>query len=418
MIKKRLFPNNVTLISQKIEKSGTVAVGFYFSVGSRYEKEGERGISHFCEHLLFKGTKGRTRRELVCSFDRMGGMVNAFTERDDVCVYAVVPSSKENFSLTMDILCDMSCNCVFPADEVEKERSVVENEILAVEDDPEESSLDAFAGTVWKDSGLGQTITGSVRDVENLDVKKIREWYEKYFVHGFLTVFVCGDFDEETAVMALENLPVHADRPFELDFRSVWNSGNYFEKSRFGQQQIYFSYPLDPVFDEKTYWTLAVFNALCGDSMGSRLFESLREKNGLCYSVYSFYSFYKDNGLWACYVSCEKADVEKTLVLVQQEIASLIENGLSDSEISDAKGHLCGEETMGESDMEYVMRRLQKHYFLGLPMLELDQIVASIRDVQKNDIMDLAKKILKKDSRTILVYGKKLSKKKQRKVIL
>ena len=132
MIQKTVLSNNINLISQQIESARTVAVGFYFSVGSRYEKAGERGISHFCEHLLFKGTKRFSRREISRSFDKMGGTVNAFTERDDVCVYAVVPSSDENFSLAMDILCSMSSECNFPCDEVEKERSVVENEILAV----------------------------------------------------------------------------------------------------------------------------------------------------------------------------------------------------------------------------------------------------------------------------------------------
>ncbi|MBR6080778.1 MAG: insulinase family protein [Treponema sp.] len=417
MIQKTVLSNNINLISQQIESARTVAVGFYFSVGSRYEKPGERGISHFCEHLLFKGTKKFSRRDISRAFDRMGGTVNAFTERDDVCVYAVVPSSDENFSLAMDILCSMSSECIFPEDEVEKERSVVENEILAVEDDPDESSLDELAGMVWKDSQLGQTITGTVADVDSITVEKIRDWYEKYFVHGKLTVFVSGNFDFDFAEKALSNLPVHKSSVADFENAFVWNSGISFVESKFGQQQIYVAYPIEKSFTEKSYWAMCIFNAMCGDTMGSRLFEVLREKNGLCYSVYSFYSRYDDNGIWSCSVSCEKNRTEKTLSLVLSEIDSILSDGFLDSEIADAKGHLSGEEIMGETDMEFVMRRLQKFYSLGLPLYTTDQIISSIRAVEKNDIMELARDILKKDSRAVLVYGKKIDKKGLRKIL-
>ena len=417
MIQKTVLSNNINLISQQIESARTVAVGFYFSVGSRYEKAGERGISHFCEHLLFKGTKRFSRREISRSFDKMGGTVNAFTERDDVCVYAVVPSSDENFSLAMDILCSMSSECNFPCDEVEKERSVVENEILAVGDDPDESSLDELAGMVWKDSPLGQTITGTVEEVESIGIEKIKSWYEKYFVRGQLSVFICGNFNQDDAKTFLSKLPEHSSVAEHSDCGSVWNAGNSFVESKFGQHQIYVAYPLKKKFTEKSYWAMTVFNAMCGDTMGSRLFEILREKNGLCYSACTFYSCYDDNGLWTCSASCEKTKAGKTIDLILREIDSILEKGFSDSEISDAKGHLSGEEIMGEVDMEYVMRRLQKSYSMGLPLYTTDQIISSIRAVEKNDIMELAENILKKDSRAVLVYGKKIDKKGLRKIL-
>ena len=417
MIRKSVLQNNINLVSQQIESARTVAIGFYFSVGSRYEKPGERGISHFCEHLLFKGTKKFSRRDISRAFDRMGGTVNAFTERDDVCVYAVIPSSDENFSLAMDMLCSMAGECVFPEDELEKERSVVENEILAVDDDPDESSLDALAGMVWKESPLGQTITGTVADVESIAVDKIKSWYEKYFVHGKLSVFISGNFDFDFAEKTLSNLPEHKSSVADFENAFVWNCGTSFVESKFSQQQIYVAYPIEKKFTEKSYWAMTVFNAMCGDTMGSRLFETLREKNGLCYSVYSFYSRYDDNGIWACSVSCEKNRAEKTLSLVLSEIDSILCEGFSDSEIADAKGHLCGEEIMGETDMEFVMRRLQKSDSLGLPLYTTDQILSSIRAVEKNDIMDLAKNILQKDSMALLVYGKKIDKKGLRKIL-
>ena len=419
MIKETLLPNNINLVTETVSTARTVAVGFYYSVGSRFEGPGERGISHFCEHLLFKGTGRFSRREISCTFDRMGGTLNAFTERDDVCVYAVFPSSEENFSHVMDILCSMDSDCIFPECEIEKERCVVENEIRAVEDDPEESSLDALAESVWGGCSLGQTITGTVDDVEKLDSAKIRDWYERFFVHGKLTVYVTGNFDLESAESWLGKLQLHArNEKIPADGMRVWNRGPFFIGSKFGQRQIYVSSQIKRPFDEKSYWAMTVFNALCGDTMSSRMFEVLREKNGLCYSVYSFFSCYEDNGIWSCYASCDGDGTEKALSLMMNELDSILKDGFSDSEISDAKGHLCGEEIMGEGDMEYVMRRLQKSHSLGLPLYSTDEILSSIRAVEKNDIMDLAREILQRECRTVLVYGKKLNRKRLEKVIL
>lgn len=407
MIKKQILKNNVTLVTQQVSQAKTVAIGFYFDVGSRYETKNFRGISHFCEHLLFKGTKDYSRKDIAGSFDRMGGLVNAFTERDDVCMYCVIPWSDKNFSKALDIFCSMTEDCIFPEDEMEKERDVVENEIGSVEDDCDESSLDALAGTVWDGSGLSWTITGDIQDVENLDRSKVLSWYDEYFAKGKLTVYIAGNFDHDYAVEKIQALKNHKTSNGFPKENFVWKSGNRFVKSKFNQNQVYVNYPLPNYLDEKSYWAMCVFNSIFGDTMGSRLFETLREKNGLCYAVYSFYSFYENNGIWSACASCEKSNVEKVLSLMTREIELVLEKGIDDSELDDAKGHLCGEEIMGECDMEYVMRRLQKFHSLGLPFYETSDILASIRRVQKNDIMELLEEIFKPESKAVLVYGKK-----------
>ena len=207
MGKKTVLKNNVVLISEYMPHSHNAAIGFMFSVGSRHEKETERGISHFCEHMLFKGTSSRKRRDIVYAFDKMGGLVNAFTERDDVFMYSVLPSSPENISTAVEILCDMTQNCIFPADEIEKERAVIQNEISAVEDDIEESSIDQLADFIWHNQDLAQTITGSADDVASITREQLFDWYKKYIKNGPLTVFISGKFDFETIISMLEKLP-------------------------------------------------------------------------------------------------------------------------------------------------------------------------------------------------------------------
>ena len=179
MGEKTVLKNNIVLVSEYMPHSHNVALGFMFSVGSRYEKEGERGISHFCEHMLFKGTASRKRRKIVAAFDNVGGLVNAFTERDDVFMYSVLPSSNSNINTALEILCDMAQNCTFPPDEIEKERTVIQNEIYAVEDDIEESSIDCLADFIWHNQSLAQSITGSADDIESITREQLLDWYDR-----------------------------------------------------------------------------------------------------------------------------------------------------------------------------------------------------------------------------------------------
>ncbi|MBP5359458.1 MAG: insulinase family protein [Treponema sp.] len=403
---KTVLKNNVVLVSEYMPHSHNAAIGFMFSVGSRHEKECERGISHFCEHMLFKGTKSRKRRDIVYAFDKMGGLVNAFTERDDVFMYSVLPSSPENISTVVEILCDMTQNCIFPADEIEKERTVIQNEISAVEDDIEESSIDQLADFIWHNQDLAQTITGSADDVASITREQLFDWYEKYFKNGPLTVFISGNFEIENVVSMLEKLPDRKN--LDYSFNAKFYSGFKSKKSRFNQNQLYYMYPLRMPLDLRHYYTLLVFNALFGDTMTSRLFEHLREDRGLCYSVYSFMSCYSDTGVWGASVSCDLKQTLQTLDCLKKEFSTLCTDDFSDEEITLAKEHLCGEELMGCDDVEYVMKKLQRHYLLSLPLLDAQETIGTIRSIEKNDIIEFVSENIKNIKPAVFVYGKKI----------
>lgn len=411
MIKKSVLQNNIVLITEPVESSNTVAIGFYFAVGSRFEGPGRRGISHFCEHLLFKGTSNRSRRDIALTFDRMGGMVNAFTERDDVCMYCVIPSSQENVFTALNSLSDMAYNCNFPVNELEKERSVVCNEISVVEDDSEESALDALAATIWKGSPLSQNITGTVEDVMLLSREAVEDWYDTYFRKGELTVFVTGSFDVNQVENILKALPerkpcLEYPKALHTEKSLFWNSGVFHKKSSFAQTQMYQVYPFEMPLTCGRYYALLVLNSLFGDTMSSRLFESLREQKGLCYSVYSFFSCYEDVGIWASCVSCDlKSAKEASHSLIEEY--NLLLKGISDSEIEAAKEHLCGEEIMGGEDVEYVMKRLARNLAMGLPLLTTEETVATIRKVPKCDIIDMAHSLIESGLGTFFSFGKK-----------
>lgn len=423
----KILQNNVVLIASPCTSTAAVTVGFYFIIGSRLEKEGEYGITHFVEHLLFKGTGNRSPREISSAFDRMGGYCNAFTEMEDVCLYCTVPAEEEKVKSAFDILCDMSSNCIFDPGELEKERLVVENEIIMVQDDPEDSGLEVLVSKIWPNSGLGRSIAGSVNDVENLRREQIVRWYENYFVRGELVVVVSApesffsdnsfnvsDFAEKKLLELGEHSRVKR-YPDEFHFRNECDfvPGFHNLKSNFQQCQIYYAFPYANRISEREYYIATVFNTIMGDSMTSRLFDSLREKLGLCYSVYSFFSIYEDTCMWYACAGCSKENANKTFEALRKEVLGFFEKDLSDSEVLNAKEHLLGEEKINSCDTEFMMKNLQRNYSLGFLPYTTEHSLDCIRSVQKNDIIDFARKLLVNRNAACVVYGKGLRESKK-----
>ena len=410
MAKKQLLHNNIMLLTEPVAGVKTAAIGFWFSIGSRREQPGEYGITHFTEHLLFKGTASRSTRDIACAFDRIGGYVNAFTEREDVCVYCIIPAQGNAVQSALRTLCDMACCASFPPDELERERAVVRNEITAAADDPESCALDAAALAVWPGQDISRPITGTVQDVSSLVREQIADWYGTYFAGGELTVTAAGGISEAELAAELERLPHRAPpRCYPLECRAdsmpQWHAGTTFVSSRFRQMQVFELYPVQMPVGEHESCVMAVFNALAGDTMSSRLFESLREKHGCCYTVYSFFTFYEDAALWCAYASCDRERLEELDALLYQEIRLLEAGGITENEIEAAKEHLCGEELISGEDMEYLMKRLQRDYSMGFPLRGTDEIIREIRSVTCAEVNAFARCLLAEEGRASVIYG-------------
>ena len=423
LARKQNLLNNITLITQQVVNSKVTTFGFYFSVGSRFENEGEHGISHFTEHMIFKGTKTKSNRDISLIFDRMGGIFNAFTERENVGVYCTVPSENlENYKTALETLCDLSSNCTFPPEEMEKERGVVQSEILAVLDDPDDSAMDEVASCVWPNQKLSLAITGTSDDVDSITREQMVDWYKKYFAEGELVVIVCGKIFEDILVETLQKLPQH--KPSQEFFKHLhfpekifWNTENRILKAKFNQTQIFSLYPLSSSLSFEDYISLLIFNSAAGETMSSRLFSSLREKSGLCYSVGSFYTTYENAGLWCAYSVCEKTKAVEVYKKLSEEISGFVENQISDEEIEISKERLCGSEILGETRTSFLMQRLWNFYSMGFPLCETEEILNSIRSAEKNDIIGFIKNLLNEEKKSSLVYGPALSS-KQKKAIL
>jgi predicted Zn-dependent peptidase len=399
--------NKAVLITEPIASAKTVAIGFWFSVGSRYESSGNQGISHFVEHMLFKGTSNKSAFEIAVEFDKIGGYINAFTEREQMCVYCVVPCFYAKQALS--VISQMIYDSTFLPSEVEKERTVIQSEIISSLDDPEEVAMDAVFSSIWKDNPIALNISGSVTDVEAITREDLYDWYEKFIKSGPLTISIAGNFNQEEIYECVNDFPVRKN--FEnLPSLTVpnWNAGVDFINADFQQEQFFLLYKLDSNIDFKQSLILAILNAIIGDTMSSRLFQSLRENSGYCYNVYSFINLFMHCGFWCFYATSSKENclnVAKNLIQIVDEF---FKNEITLQEINYAKQHLCGEEIMSSDDMEQRMKQMARFYFSGFNQYPQDEIIKLINEITFEDLYDYLNKIKTDLKKSLIIYGPKI----------
>lgn len=411
----RTLANGVHVITEPIASSHTAAIGFWFSCGSRSETAEYRGAAHFCEHMLFKGSRTRSAFDIALSFDRMGSNANAFTEHEHVCLHCSVPAFQAENAL--ELLCDMCENSLFESAELEKERSVIQSEIKASADDPEEAALDAVAAVVWQNNSLAAPIAGSVSDVKKLTREALYEWYESFFKKGSLTVCAAGNIDPDIFYSRLKKLGIRKKTVLPFSYTvPEWKSGMRFLRSVFQQEQIFVLYPLPYPLNITDFYCLTVLNALIGDTMSSRLFQSLREKGGYCYSVYSFFSLYTDCGCWCAYASSPKKNAVRAVEIIKRELDLLLTGGLSDDEITAAKEHVCGEEIINAEDTEQRMKRLARSAFAGFEQHTSEQAVHAVRALTKEQLLLFLQRLLRKADEAVIVYGPAFAERSQKKL--
>lgn len=412
-----ILPNRVRLVAEQAATGKAAAIGFWFSVGSRDEHEGSRGITHFVEHMLFKGTQARSALEIARAFDRLGGYANAFSDHEYVCLYCIVPSVHTEAAL--DVLCDMCENAVFADDDIEKERSVIQSEILSALDDAEESGLDAVSAAVWPVSALAAPIAGSMAEVASISPEALKSWYHSHFSRGSLTVCIAGGVPLEAVRRRLCLLSVRSDCR-QSRVQPLWKSGLSFIDADFRQEQSFLLFPISYPVDERLYFSYAILNSLIGDTMSSRLFQRLREEEGFCYTVYSYFTFYEDAGFWCAYVSSSRRDCLHVVAELLKELVKLISDtgqaAVRRDEIIAAKEHLCGEEIVSSEETEYRMKRMQRSLAWGFPCRSAEETAALIRSIKDEEIAEALLKLCEYSRAALVVYGPALTVKMKSKI--
>lgn len=421
-IYERRLANNVMLISETVRETETVVIGFWFPSGSRDEVSGFHGAAHFVEHMLFKGTPNFSAFDIARAFDRVGGYVNAFTERELTCIYCVVPAAYA--SIAADILCDMTAASLFTETDIARERAVIESEILSSLDDPEEAAFDAVFETLWPGHPVSRPISGTIPDIHALTRDSLVSWYRRQFAEGPLVVTAAGNFDPILLETRLGQLPL---RPLAAgvllrgsgegrsgDRLPEFSPGTFFCPADFQQSQVFMFYPLLFSPGEDRYYEWSVFNAIAGDTMSSRLFQRLREQSGYCYTVYSFFQLLRDTGVWGAYAASAKGNTRKVLTAMREELDALFDQSgdrrISETEIDDAREHLCGEELIGSEDMENRMKRLARQYLAGQPLHTVEETVERIRSVSSGELSSCIASSIDRSREALILYGPKVKK--------
>jgi predicted Zn-dependent peptidase len=347
---------------------------------------------HIVEHLLFKGTASRSASDIARGIDRLGGAINAFTEKECMAIHAVVP--RDGFFAAAEIIVDFINNAKFEHEEYLRERAVIEDEIQAAEDDPEEFASDAFFRRLWGDHPVARKISGEIEDIRRYDRESAFLYFQKYFQGSPDLISIAGGVSAEEASFAFKDLSFFSARsqnPSAVS-ASMRNPppladplGTSYVSMSAMQIQAFIAYQSNRSIRGDSYYQLEVANTAFGDSMACRLFQSLREQKGLCYSVFSSPALFCDSTLWTCYATVSPSNSVELLSSMLGELEGLKNHPLSTDEIETAKAHLCGMTRIASQDMEYRMRRIARQALWGNTVLTYEESIERIGAVTASD---------------------------------
>ncbi|WP_124727532.1 M16 family metallopeptidase [Staphylospora marina] len=391
MIIRHTLESGLRIVAEKIPHVRSVSMGIWVGTGSENETPELNGISHFIEHMMFKGTKTRTARQLAEAFDEIGGHVNAFTSKEITCYYAKVLD--QHFSTSLSILADMFFDSVFAEEEIRKEKKVIIEEIRMVEDTPDDLVHDLLAEASAGDHALGRPVLGSVETVESFTREDILRYLEQHYVPENVVIAVAGNLPDDFLEEIERIFSRHQGGPKpERGAPPRFHPGIKIRRKPTEQSHICLGMPGLPVGDSRIY-TLVLLNNVLGGNMSSRLFQEVREERGLAYSVYSYHSAHKDAGLFAVYAGTKHGQEDEVVECVREILADICVKGLTPRELSKAKEQLKSSLMLGLESSNNRMSRLGRNELLLGRHLTLDEIVESVDRITLDEVNELAKEI-------------------------
>ena len=390
----RVLPSGTKVLCETIKSARSVSLGVWLPVGSRNDPQRKEGISHFIEHLFFKGTENRTARQISEEIDSVGGQLNAFTAKEHTCVYAKVLD--DDFSVAAGILKDMVTNSTFEARNIELERGVILDEIATYEDAPDELVLDLLESVIWDDHPMGRPILGCQDAVSSIRERDIRDHFRAYYGSNDVLVTACGNISIDRVVDELgEGLSLlgRHDRLPVPPVRSACKKATRVRAKQVEQIHFCLGAPGLKARDPRQY-TMHVLNGVLGGGASSRLFQRVREEKGLAYSIYSFHSSYRDTGVFGVYAASNPHSAKSVKAILEEEMAHLGALPASEAEIERARRQLKGSLILGLEGTSGRMMRLARSELLLGRVVPLQEVIKSIEAVESLDVMELAREIL------------------------
>jgi predicted Zn-dependent peptidase len=389
-VNKTVLENGLTILTEKVESVKSVSVGIWAKTGSRNETEQQAGITHFLEHMLFKGTENRSSYDIALSMESVGGYLNAFTSSEYTCYFARCLNSQ--LERALDVLSDMVLHPSFPEDEIVKEKKVVIEEMKMYRDSPSDYLLEHFTEAIFKDHPLGRPVIGLEKTVSDFERSDLYHYMDDRYQPDNLLVAVAGNMEHDAVIQQVKRfftgIQLHEGRNYDPSLTPYKRESQKLEKAIEQTHLVLGRRGLSVNHDDR--YKLLLMNTLLGGGMSSRLHQHIREKYGYCYTISSFYQTYRDTGIFGIYVGTAKDYVSHVEELIFKELKMLSKEGIPQKELDEAKAHLKGKLLLSLESMSNRMQRLAKSEIYFGRFITLEELIAGIEAVQADEIQEFA----------------------------
>src|SRR5271166_5683232 len=405
-LRRTVLPNGLIVLTERMEHLRSVAMGVWIKSGSRCEAVESNGISHFVEHMVFKGTRNRSAQLIAREMDSIGGNLDAFTGKETICFN--VKSLADHVPVALDVLTDLVLNPVFASNDIERERGVILEEIKIDEDNPDVLVHELFTQNFWKDHPLGKPILGTSATVNRLDQTKLLDYHTGRFNAGNMVFSAAGNLEHDRFVEAIaaKFAILHGGQPL-TELPAPLSSARILLKNKkaLEQVQICLGVPAPPITDESRFVSL-ILNTVLGGGMSSRLFQTIREERGLAYSIYSDLSPYRDTGNLCVYAGTSANKALEVVDLILAEFRDLKQTPIAAEELTRAKDQVKGNILMGLESSGSRMANLARQEMYFHQFFTAEEVIARIDEVEAEHVQTMAQRLFNPDSIAVTLLGR------------
>lgn len=400
---RTILENGITVLSETMPSVHSISLGLWFNVGSRDEREDQAGLAHFMEHMMFKGTPTRGPLDISMHFDRLGAELNAFTSKECTCYYARFVEDKLESAL--EVLSDMLIRSEFAQEAIDTEREVVIEEIARAEDAPDDYVYELFNRSLITNHPVGLPVLGTRERVGSYTQADCLEFHKAHYHTGNLVVAAAGNVEHEALVALVKKffaeLPV-APKNERVFTEPVYQTGIFAQKRDIEQAHIMYGIPWMKMGNPDRF-TASILSTILGGSMSSRLFQEVREKRGLAYSIYTLHSSYQDAGQWCIYAGTRPANLKEVIELIRAELERISQELVAADELQRTIDLICGQLVLGMETTNSHMLRLGRREVLGVDQDSVEEILEAYRSVTVEDVAAIAKQYLSTEATIAVV---------------
>ncbi len=406
MAEKYVNENGLIIMLEPMKEVASISAGLWINSGSRDEKASEYGYAHFVEHMLFKGTAAMSAKDIAREIDRVGGQHNAATNREYTCYYINVVS--DYLELAIKILADMYANSVFDPEELGREKNVIIEEIRMYEDTPDEFIHDIFVESMLDGHPLSHSILGTIEGISGSTRESVVNFYNENYRENNSIFVIAGAFNlDDTRKLIDRYFNKKSDRGQKAGLHYPQPKRLYHNHIERDLEQIHFCLGTEGIKrNDDNRWALYCMSTILGGNMSSRLFQNIREKKGISYSIYSFHSSYSDNGIFGIYCATSPDKFEQAVELIMEECRTILKAGILTEELDDSKTYIKGNLALSYESTEVRMGQLAKNEMTYGKIISFDEIISELNSITLDDFYRITKNIFENKKFSLISVGK------------